>query len=124
MIDAASQREKALQRIGDVGLDILRRHAGIERRNHHFGKIDGGEQVHWHLREAGDTDHHQGQTDHDDEVRITNGKAGHSLTSSGGLFLLFLTLVLHQADGLRMHLLARLQAAAVADNHLVTLVKT
>ena len=77
VIDAAGQREEALQRIGDIGLDIFRRHAGVERRDHHLGQIDGREQIHRHARQAGDADHGQRQADDDDEVRIANGEAWH-----------------------------------------------
>ena len=77
VVDAAGQREEALQRIGDVGLDVLGRHAGVERGDHDLRQIDGRKQIHRHARHAGDPDHRQRQADDDDEVRIANRKAWH-----------------------------------------------
>ena len=75
VVDAARQREKAFQGIGDIGLDVLRRHAGVERRHHDLRQVDRGEKIHRHARQAGDSDHQEGQADHDDEVWISNGES-------------------------------------------------
>src|SRR5579872_6603160 len=77
MIDAAGEREEALQRISDIGLNILRRHARIEGRHHDFGQINGGKEVHRHLGKAGNADDEQSQTNYYDEIRIADRKAGH-----------------------------------------------
>ena len=50
VVDAAGQGEEALQRIGDIGFDILRRHAGVERGDHDLGQIDRREQIDRHAR--------------------------------------------------------------------------
>ncbi len=72
MVDAAGQGEEALERIGDVDLDVLGRHAGVKRGHHHFRQIDGREEVHRHACQAGDADDQQHQADHHDEVRIAD----------------------------------------------------
>ena len=62
--------------------------------------------------QAGDADDGQRQADHDDEVRIANGKTRHGSTS-----WLFLALILQQLDRLGLDVLAGFQTAAVADHH-------
>ena len=77
MLDVAAQREEALETAGDVGLDLLRRHAGVERRDHNHGNIDRREQVDRHPGQAGDADDGDDQADDDDEIGIADRKAGH-----------------------------------------------
>src|SRR5215469_4896024 len=74
VIDAAGQGEETLQGIGNGGFNVLRRHSRVERGHHHFRQIDCGEQIHRHARQAGDANHHQHETDHDNEIWITDGK--------------------------------------------------
>jgi len=40
VIDPGGECEKTFERIGNVGFDILRRHAGVKRRHDDFGEID------------------------------------------------------------------------------------
>ena len=42
MIYAAPQREKSFVAVRDVGFDLLRRHAGIEGRDHDHRNVDFG----------------------------------------------------------------------------------
>jgi hypothetical protein len=72
VIDAGGEGEEAFERIGNIKLDILGRHAGIKRRHHRLGQIDRRKQIDRHARHAGDTDHQQREADDDDEVRIAN----------------------------------------------------
>jgi hypothetical protein len=75
MVDAAGQREEPFQGVGDVGFDVLGRHARIERRHHDFRQVDRREQIHRHPHKAGHADHHQRQADHNDEIRVPDGEA-------------------------------------------------
>ncbi len=111
MVHAAGQREEAFQRIGDVELDVFRRHAGVKGGHHHLGNIDGGKQVHGHARQADYANGHEREADDDDEVRIANGEARH-----GRLILAF---VVQKVDRFGPHRLAGLQSAAIADYHLL-----
>jgi len=72
VIDAGGKREEPFEGIGDVGFDILRRHTRVKRRHHNFGQIDGREKIDGHVRQTGSPDDHEGQAEHDDEVRIPN----------------------------------------------------
>ncbi len=54
VVDAAGQREEALERVGDVRFDLLRRHAAVERGHQHHGNVDRRKHVHRHLNHAGD----------------------------------------------------------------------
>ena len=77
MIDAAGLGEKALQWIGDIHFDVLRRHAGVESRHHHFRQVDGRKQIHRHAEKSVDADDGQRQADDHDEIGIANGKTWH-----------------------------------------------
>ncbi len=77
VLDVASQREETLEPAGDVRLDLLRRHAGIKRCDHHDGDVHGREHVHRHSRETGYADHGNHQAEHDDDVRIFDCESGH-----------------------------------------------
>ncbi len=48
VIDVGAQREEALEGVGDVGFDLLRRHAVVERGDNHHRHVDLREQVHRH----------------------------------------------------------------------------
>ena len=50
VLDSARQRELPFEAAGNVGFDLLRRHAVIERRDHHHGDVDVREHVHRHAR--------------------------------------------------------------------------
>ena len=77
MLDAAAQREEALEAAGDVGLDLLRRHAGVEGGHHDHGNVHGREHIHRHPHQAADAHHRDDQADHHDEVRVLDGKPWH-----------------------------------------------
>ena len=49
VVDAAGERELALEVIGDVGFDLLRRHAGVEGRDGDDRQVDGREHVDRHI---------------------------------------------------------------------------
>ena len=85
MIDAAAQREKSLEGIGDVRFDLFRRHAVVERGHQHDGNIDRRKHVHRHLRQAGNPQDANEKANDDDEVRMAYGKCWHLglLHSSG-----------------------------------------
>ena len=77
VVDARAEREEALETTGDVGLDLLGRHAAVEGGDHDLRNVDVGKEVHRHAHHAGDADHRHDQTDDDDEVRVADGKARH-----------------------------------------------
>ena len=110
VVHSASLREPAFQGIGDIDLDILRRHSGVERRYHHDREIYRREKV---LRRADNgeaAEDYQREAQHHDEVGIANGKARH-------VSLLILSLSLHGLNHGRMHRITRLQTASVALHH-------
>ena len=74
MLNAAAQREEALEAAGDVGFDLFRRHSGIERGHHHHGDVHRRKHIHGHASQAADADHRDHQADHDDQIRGSDGK--------------------------------------------------
>ena len=61
MVDTTPQREKSLERVGNVSLNLLRGHPGIECRHHNHGNIDVGEEIHRHTRDGRYADNHDDQ---------------------------------------------------------------
>ena len=53
---AVGKEKKALEGVGDVGFDLLRGHAAVERGHDDHGHIDVREQVHRHLHDTHHTD--------------------------------------------------------------------
>ena len=86
VIDAAGQGEEALERVGDIRFDLLRGHAAVERGHQHDGNIDRRKHVHRHLHDAGDAQHADEETKHDDQVGMSDGKGWHkrSYSAEGG----------------------------------------
>src|SRR5208282_528922 len=81
VVDVAAEGKKALERIGNVRLDLLRRHPCVKGRNHHHWNLDLREQIHRHPnhgRHAHDGDH---QTKHDDEERVLQSESRHYFRS-------------------------------------------
>ena len=126
VVHSAGQSEKALQRIGDIGFDILRRHAREERGDHYLWNVDGREQIHRHPRYAQPSEQKQRKTNDHDEVRIANRKSRHECLSTPR----------HTARLINFELCTRssppheaapravLQRGAIADHHVVALVQT
>ena len=77
VIDIRPESEKTLKRICDIRLDLLRRHAAVEGRNHHHRNIDLGKKIDRHAEHIEDADQHDHQAQHDDEIGIFEGKLGH-----------------------------------------------
>src|SRR6185437_4741805 len=77
MLDAAAQREESLERIGNVGFDLLRRHSVVEGRDHDDRDIDLGKKVDRHARQRHSSNDRNHQAEHDDEEGIAKGKTGH-----------------------------------------------
>ena len=48
VVDIGGQGEEALEGVGDVGLDLLRRHAVVERGDDHNGHVDLREKIDGH----------------------------------------------------------------------------
>src|ERR1019366_9424738 len=82
MVDVAAEGKKALERVGNVGLDLLRRHPRIEGRNHHYRNLDLREQIHRHPNHGGHTDHGDHQTKHDHEEWVVQSESRHLLSLS------------------------------------------
>ncbi len=83
VVDAAAQREEALEGIGDVGFDLFRRHAVVERGDHNDRNVDVGKKIDRHARDGRHADHRDDQANHDDEEGIANRETGHLLAASG-----------------------------------------
>src|SRR5262249_1899515 len=77
VLDAAAKGEEALEAAGDVGLDLLRRHAVIEGRDDDHRDVHRGEHGDRHADERGGADNGDDQTDDHDKVRIADGEARH-----------------------------------------------
>ena len=84
VVHARRQGEHALELAGDVVLHLLRRHPGIKGRHHHHWNVDRRKQIHRHPHQAGDTDHAGDETDDDDQIRQTDGKARHAIKNISG----------------------------------------
>jgi hypothetical protein len=82
MVDVASESKEALEGIGDVGLDLLRGHAAVERSHHDHGDLDLREQVDRHADHVGESDNHDPQTQHEDEKWILDCETRHTNTPS------------------------------------------
>ncbi len=77
VIDVGAEREEALEGIGDVAFDLLRRHAGVEGGDDDDGNIDGREEIDRHGDDVDDADDQHHERDHDDEEGIAEGKFWH-----------------------------------------------
>ena len=77
VVDAACQREQSFEWVGDVGFDLLRRHAGIKRGDDHDRNVDRRKQIHGHAHKRHGAHDGDAQTDHDNKEGILDGKAGH-----------------------------------------------
>ena len=87
VIDAAGLGEEAFQWIGDVHFDVLRRHAVVKRRHHHFRQVDGRKQIHRHAGKSVDADDRQRQADDHNEIRVANGKTWHGAAPAASAVL-------------------------------------
>ena len=70
MFNAAGQRELPFEAAGDIGLDLFRRHAVVERRDHHHRDVDVRKHVDRHAHQRRAANHCDDQRDDDDEVRV------------------------------------------------------
>ena len=77
VVHVGGQREEALEGVGDVGFNLLRRHAVVESGHDHHGHIDRREKVHRHARHGHRSDEQHDQAEHEDEERKTQGKLRH-----------------------------------------------
>src|ERR1051326_6265770 len=80
MVNPAGQREPTFERIGDVGLNLLRWHSGIKGCDDDHRNVDGWKQIdrHAHQRHCANDRHHQ--ADHDNEKWIPNRESTHQLS--------------------------------------------
>ena len=113
VIDAGPEREEPLEAAGDVGLDLLGRHAVVERGDDDLRDVDVGKQVDGHAHDAREPDDGDDQPDDDDEVRVANGESGHQRR----------LLRRRRRHDLRRDQGARFQLGAVADDHQLTRVQ-
>src|SRR5580698_5130907 len=82
VIDVAAQREEALIAVRNVGLDLLRRHARVERGNDNHWNLNWRKEIDGHADNGSNAHHDDGQTDHKNEIGITDRKEGHGLFAS------------------------------------------
>ena len=77
VVDIRAQGKESLKGVGDVGFDLLRRHAVVESRHHHHRHIDLGKQIDRHAGNVDHADQHDHQAQHDDEEGICERKLRH-----------------------------------------------
>ena len=77
MIDIGGQREEPLEGVGDVGFNLLRRHAVVERGHHDDGHVDAGEQIHRHAGNVDRANQRHNQAQHEDEEWKSESKLRH-----------------------------------------------
>jgi len=77
VVDVRGQREETLERVGDVGFDLLGRHAVVKRSHHNHRHIDLGKQVDRHTHDIHYADKRYHQAQHQDEVGESEGKLRH-----------------------------------------------
>src|SRR5664280_775577 len=77
MVDAAAQREEALERIGNVRLNLFRRHSVVERRHHNDRDVDLRKEIDRHTRHGGHANHGNHKADHEDEEGVAECEARH-----------------------------------------------
>src|SRR5215469_17667554 len=82
MVDSATQREEPFEGIGDVSLDLLRRHTAVKSRNQNNGNIDGRKHVYRHLHDAGEAQDAKKKTQNGDEIRIFYREPCHNVSWS------------------------------------------
>src|SRR5580765_466619 len=119
MVDAAGQREKALESPRDIVLDLFGWHSGEKRGHDDNRDFDWRKQIDWHPHNAADADHTNNQTDNDDEKWISESEARHGdVKVKCGSFKnarLF--------DEFRLDLLADFELGTIADNNKVVLIQ-
>ena len=77
VVHVRSQSKEALERIGDVGFDLLGRHAVIKSGHDYHRHVNLGEQVDRHADHGDRADQRNDQADHQDEEGITQGELRH-----------------------------------------------
>jgi hypothetical protein len=81
VVDVAAQGKETLERVGNVGLDLLRRHSRVKGRNHDYRNLDLREQIHRHPSHCRHADHGDYQTKHDHEERVLQSESRHYFRS-------------------------------------------
>ena len=57
MIDSAAEREEPLERVGDVGFNLLGRHSIVKSGYQDHGNVDGREHIHGHLHQGRESEY-------------------------------------------------------------------
>ena len=118
VVDVAAQSEEAFITIRDVGLNLLGRHTGVERSDHNDRNLDRWKQIHWHIRDRGNSHDDGNKANHQDEKRITDRKGGHKLL---GALLVIRKIV---GSKLRLYLFANLKRRKPPDDDPVSWLKS
>ena len=87
VIHIRSQGEEALEGVGDVRFNLLRRHTVVKRSDHDHWHVDAGEKVDRHAEQVEHADQHHHETKHDDEVGIAQGKLRHYCAPPSSLLM-------------------------------------
>jgi hypothetical protein len=74
VIDVAAQGEEPLIAVRDIGLDLLWRHARVERGNDNNWNLDGGKEIDRHTNNGCHTNDHDNQARHQNEKWISDRK--------------------------------------------------
>ena len=75
MLNAAAEREKSFEAEGDAVFHLLRRHAGIKRRDHDDWNVDRREHVDRHARDADRAQNRDDEARDNDEVGSPDGES-------------------------------------------------
>ena len=67
VVDAAGKGELALEMVGDVGFNLLRRHAGVEGGDGDHRQVDGREHVDGHIRDTDGAEDRDEESEHHDD---------------------------------------------------------
>src|ERR1700722_2446777 len=85
MFDAACEREESFKMIGNVTLDLLRRHARVKRGDNDYGDVHRWEHIDRHLDNADPTKNGDNQANYDDEIRCFDSESRHDLPYDFGV---------------------------------------
>jgi hypothetical protein len=77
VVDIGAQSKKTFKGVGNVGFNLLRRHAVVERGYYHYWHVDLGKQIHRHLSDVDRSHKRNQQAKHDDEERKPERKLRH-----------------------------------------------
>src|SRR6185437_7070979 len=77
VVYSTAQGKKSFKATGDLGLDLLRRHAVIESGYYDLRDVDGRKEIDWHARQTRHAYYQDQQANYDDQVRVADREPRH-----------------------------------------------